>query len=77
MRWLLPVPPDALMAVSRWMMRGINNEEVIRWLNGVKNNAPAEAFGVFMTLAEEELSPERLKDVQASLTEGIFAWLDG
>lgn len=66
------VSPDLLMAVSRWMMRGISNEEIIGWLNGVKNNAPPEAFGVFMTLAEEELSPERLKDVQASLTEGIL-----
>lgn len=66
------VPPDEVMALSRWMMRGINNEEAIGWLNGVKNNAPAEAFGVFMTLAEEELAPERLKDVQASLTEGIL-----
>lgn len=66
------VAPDVLIDMSRWMMRGISNEEVIGWLNGIKNNAPPEVFSVFMNLAEEELSPNRLKDIQASLTEGIL-----
>lgn len=66
------IPPDMLVDESRWIMRGINNEEVIGWLNGVKNNAPPEVFAVFMALAEEELPANRLKDVQESLTEGIL-----
>ncbi|GAB3949911.1 hypothetical protein GCM10028805_27040 [Spirosoma harenae] len=61
------IPPQTLMAESRWMMRSINNKEVIGWLSGVKQGAPAEVFGHFLKMAEEELPAERLTKVQAAL----------
>lgn len=53
------IPPDTLMLESRWMMRSINDTEIIRWLGAVKNNAPEEVFKDFLRMAEEELAPER------------------
>lgn len=61
------IPPQTLMAESRWMMRSINNKEVIQWLSGVKQGAPQVVYDRFWQLAQEELSTERLTNVQAAL----------
>ena len=55
------------MAESRWMMRSINDKEVIGWLSGVKQGAPTAVFDTFLQMAEEELSTERLKKVYTAL----------
>ncbi|WP_460970023.1 hemerythrin domain-containing protein [Spirosoma migulaei] len=61
------IPPQTLMAESRWMMRSINDKEVIAWLSGVKHGAPQAVYDRFWQLAQEELSTERLTNVQAAL----------
>lgn len=61
------IPPQTLMAESRWMMRSINDKEVIGWLSGVKQEAPAFIYETFLQMAQEELSTERLTNVQAAL----------
>ena len=61
------ISPQALLTQSRWMMRSINNKEVITWLSGVKQGAPTEVFNNFLSLAQEELPTERLTKVQTAL----------
>lgn len=61
------IPPQTLMAESRWMMRSINDKEVIGWLSGVKQGAPIALFDTFLEMAQEELPTERLKTVYAAL----------
>lgn len=61
------IPPQTLMVGSRWMMRSINDKEVVDWLSGVKQGAPKPVFTAFLQMAQEELSTERLTNVQAAL----------
>jgi hypothetical protein len=61
------IPPQTLMAESRWMMRSINDKELIQWLLGVKQGAPIAVFNAFLQMAQEELSTERLANVQVAL----------
>lgn len=61
------IPPQTLMAENRWMMRSINDKEVIGWLSGVKQEVPAFVYDTFLQLAQEELSTERLTKVKAAL----------
>jgi hemerythrin-like domain-containing protein len=66
------VPPQEMMSFSRWMVKGLNNNEILYWLRGVKNTAPRPAFEALMSVAENELSPHRWNLVQESLTEGAM-----
>ncbi|MBO0952878.1 hemerythrin domain-containing protein [Fibrella forsythiae] len=61
------IAPQTLLAESRWMMRSINDKEMIEWLTGLKQGAPPAVFDMFLGLAKEELSAERLGSVQAAL----------
>ncbi|MBS1567642.1 MAG: hypothetical protein JST39_24880, partial [Bacteroidetes bacterium] len=58
------IPPQILMEESRWMMRAISNTEIIGWLTGLKHNAPAPVFNVFLQMAAEELPGDRLATVR-------------
>jgi len=66
------VPPQEMMSFSRWMVKGLNNTEILYWLKGVKNTAPQPAFEALMSVAENELAPQRWSLVQESLTEGAM-----
>lgn len=61
------ISPQTLMVESRWMMRSINDKEVIEWLSGVKQGAPVVVFDTFLQMAKEELPSERLTKVHAAL----------
>ena len=66
------VPSQEMASFSRWMVRGLNNAEVLYWLRGVKNTAPAPVFQALLEVAERELHPHRWSFVQESLTEGAM-----
>ena len=64
---LQSLPPQTLLAESRWMMRSINDKEVINWLSGMKQGAPIDIFRSFLKMAEEELPAGRFINVKAML----------
>lgn len=66
------VPPQEMAFFSRWMVKGLNNAEILYWLKGVKNIAPQPAFQALLSVAERELNPHRWSFVQESLTEGTM-----
>ncbi len=66
------VPPHEMAFFSRWMVRGMNNAEILGWLRGVKNSAPQPVFESLLSIAEEELHPHRWNLVQDCLTEGAM-----
>lgn len=66
------VPPQEMASFSQWMVRGLNNAEILYWLRGVKNTAPEPAFQALLAVAERELHPHRWNIVQESLTEGAM-----
>lgn len=61
------IPPQTLFAESRWMMRSINDREVIGWLSGMRQGAPAEVFNSFLQMAEDELPANRLTKIHSAL----------
>ena len=66
------IPPEEAADFSRWMVRGLNNAEILSWLKGVKNSAPQPVFHSLLNIAEEELNPHRWSFVQEHLTEGAM-----
>jgi iron-sulfur cluster repair protein YtfE (RIC family) len=66
------IPPEQLAKMSKWMIRGLNNAEISRWLREVEKTAPEFVFkGLFVT-AEKELSEKRFRQVLEGLTEGAM-----
>jgi hypothetical protein len=57
---------------NKWMIRGLNNIEIINWLKDVKNNAPDIIFQSLLQLAEQELSKQRLQLILEALIEGAM-----
>ena len=66
------IPLQEASYFSKWMVRGLNNAEILGWLKGVKNSAPQPVFQSLLGIAEEELHPHRWNLVQESLTEGAM-----
>jgi hemerythrin-like domain-containing protein len=66
------VPQHEMAFFSRWMVKGLNNMEILYWLKGVKNTAPEPAFQALLSITQEELHPHRWNLVQESLTDGAM-----
>jgi hypothetical protein len=58
--------------VARWMMRGMNNAEIVKWMKSVEKNASCRVCQTLLEMAETELSEHRFRQVEASLTEGAL-----
>lgn len=66
------IPPQQMAFFSRWMVRGLNNTEILSWLSGVKASAPQPVFEGLLSIAEAELNPHRWRFVQDALLEGTM-----
>ncbi len=69
---LASLTPWSETSSSRWMMRGLNNAEIVGWLKSVEESASDSAFQKLFTIAERELPERRFRNVLKILTEGIM-----
>lgn len=63
------IPPDKNEWYSRWMIKGINDVELFRWLQAVQKMAPAPVFNGLCAMAGQELPEERWKAIRDQLEE--------
>jgi len=61
------VPPPKMMQYAKWMIRGINNKELIHWLDEVRRFAPPPVFEMMISIAEKELSVARYAVIDEAL----------
>jgi hypothetical protein len=61
-----------VMPYNKWMFRGLNNNEIIRWLKEVKQSAKEIDFLSLLKTAEAELHPHRWCLLQDVLATGRF-----
>ena len=54
---------------SKWMMRGVNKNEAILWLQGIRRVAPAPVFNSMIEMAETELPKRHRNFVKKTVTE--------
>ncbi|HEX7847838.1 MAG TPA: hypothetical protein VF476_18690, partial [Chitinophagaceae bacterium] len=66
------VPQEDMGFYSAWMMKGLSNAEITRWLKEVQTNAPDYIFANLFGIAEKELSYERFRKILEDLTEGAM-----
>ncbi|MDP4263376.1 MAG: hemerythrin domain-containing protein [Bacteroidota bacterium] len=66
------IPPEHMIRFSKWMIRGLNNAEICRWLREVEETAPEVVFKALFVTAEKELSEKRFRQVLEGLTEGAM-----
>lgn len=61
------IPPEKMSRYAKWMIRGIDNNELQQWLGEVQQFAPAPVFEMLMGIAEKELQPERFETLVAAM----------
>ena len=69
---LAHIAPEEMALYNQWMLRGLNNREIITWLRAVKKTAVGTAFQVLLAGAERELSVLRWQKIQEVLSEGAL-----
>ena len=65
------VPPPKMAAYAKWMMRGMNDTELIHWFQEVREFAPAPMFGLLTGILRAELSVERIAFIERKLNETV------
>lgn len=58
------IPPAKMEAYGKWMIRGLNDVEIAKWLGEVRDLAPAPVFTLLDQIAKTELPPSRYDDIQ-------------
>ena len=61
------IPLPELQGTSVWMMRSMNNGEIITWLKEVRSHAPEPAYRMLYQIASDELPPVRWLKVKTAL----------
>ena len=69
---LSSITPWSAANGSRWMMRGLNNAEIVSWLKSVEESAPEAAFQKLFSIAKRELPERRFRHVLESVTEEMM-----
>jgi hemerythrin-like domain-containing protein len=60
---LLSLNQQMTVEGSRWMMRGLNNADILNWLRQVEKSAPQEVFLQLLDLAKNELPADRFTKI--------------
>ena len=71
-RIIASISPEEIAVTSAWMMRGMSNMEISRWLKAVEKNAPEPVFTQLFAIAEKELPYDRYRKILENLTEGAM-----
>ncbi len=66
------IPQEELTVYSQWMIRGMNNHEIIAWLKTIEKTAVGPVFQLLFAMAENELSAIRWQKIQEGLMEGAL-----
>jgi hypothetical protein len=61
------IPPQKMAQYAKWMIRGINDNELIHWLDEVRRFAPPPVFEMLISIAEVELSQQRFAKINDRL----------
>lgn len=64
------LPARDLAMLSKWVIRGMNNAEIIGWLRAIEKTCITSIFSSFFSSAEKELSDWRWQWIQEALAEG-------
>ncbi len=61
------IPPAKMAAFAHWMIKGINNPELTKWLGEVKRFAPAPVFEMLDGIAKTQLADDHYNKIRASV----------
>lgn len=61
------IKPEMLMLESQWMMRSLNNAEIVNWLSGLRLHAPGEVYNIYVNMVHQELEPARCNNIFEAL----------
>lgn len=72
--WKIINDADAPLSTpyNKWILQGLNNNEIVRWLKEAKHTAKEPEFESLLKTAEAELHPHRWSLLQDVLATGTF-----
>lgn len=60
-------PYDNMAPYSTWSVRGLSNDEILRWIKQVKQNAPEFMYRGLLAVTEKEVNANRWSQIKTSL----------
>jgi hypothetical protein len=69
-RLVKSIPPHEMQLSATWMIRSGKDNDLITWLKGIKNSAPAFAFQLLLSIVKNELPAHRSTAILNAVTEG-------
>jgi hypothetical protein len=67
------VPPEKMNSYFEWMIKGINDTELLQWLHGVKAEAPEFVFAGLLQACAQHLPQERWYKTEKHITKSMSA----
>jgi hypothetical protein len=64
--------PELSGLYGKWILKGMNNLELIGWLKGIRHTAPDRVFNSLLQIAGNEICAARWQKIQEALTEGVM-----
>lgn len=65
------ISPQKMGQYAKWMFRGNCSADIIHWLGGVKQHAPAEVYQALRSIAQQELDPQKFYSITSALEETV------
>ena len=72
-KFSMGMPNDNMAPYSSWTVRGLTNDEIVKWILEVRNNAPEFVYQGLMALVEKELSENRFESIKNMLFKKLIA----
>ena len=72
-KFSMGMPNDNMAPYSSWTVRGLTNDEIVKWILEVRKNAPEFVYQGLMALVEKELTEMRLETIRNMMFKKMIA----
>jgi hypothetical protein len=72
-KFSMGMPNDNMAPYSSWTVRGLTNDEIVKWILEVRSNAPEFVYQGLIALVEKELAESRLEIIRNMMFKKMIA----
>jgi len=72
-KFSMGMPHDNMAPYNNWTVHGLTNDEIVKWIQEVKNNAPEFIYQGLIALVEKELTESRLQILRKMMFKEMIA----
>jgi len=72
-KFSMGMPNDNMAPYNSWTVRGLTNDEIVKWILEVRSNAPEFVYQGLIALVEKELAESRLETIRNMMYKKLIA----